>query len=315
MSTPARQPRPAPLGVPLANSSIILNDVQAAITDISNATIGVFDALNAEIAICNDLRANGAFQISNADDAATVGFAVEEGTTSYDLTLPMALPTSTRFLTVDTLGAMGYGDAGAASWSACFSGAAAALGSIVIGNVNEGKSDAEWIDLATEEGALLLQQDQTTGVVLALTPSPNTITAPAGPAGYALPAGPAGYRTLSSPNAVFYKNLFVPSTYYSLSDYAFTSILNYSSGSYADDATALTNAPPAGVLGSAVINVTGAGPVSVDYAPAALDANGLPVPLAGYTCFIRSDDLFALITAFPGPWLDLPWQRTIYPTV
>ena len=314
MSAPPLQSRPPPLGVPLANGDdIMLQDVEDSIVSIVNGEVGVFDSFTAQIAICNDLRANGAFQISNADDAATVGFAVEEGTTSYDLTLPMALPTSTRFLTVDTLGAMGYGDAGAASWSACFSGPASGFGGVVLGNMNEGKSDAEWAALATGVGAQLLQQDQTTGAVSAITPAANTISDPPGAPGYALPAGTA-FRSLVSQDARVYKNLFVAGSYYLLANYAFTTIMNYSSGSFADDATALTNAPPAGVLGSAVINMTGAGPVSVDYAAAAADANGLPSASPGYRCLIRGEDIHDLINAFPGPWLSLPWQRTAFAT-
>lgn len=313
---PPPQPRPAPFNVPLAVVGQMLSDVQGGISDIANADLGVFDALNAQIAICNDLRANGAFQISNADDASTVAMAVAQGTTAYEMTLPLALPNSVRVLTMSPLGQLAYGAAGATAWSSSFSGQAVGLNSFLVGNANEGRPDSTWaqIALGMDPAAKLLQIHVGDGSIYAYTGSPNAISSPVGAPGYTLPTGNT-HRTLLSGDAVIYRNLFVPGVYYSLANYAFTSILNYTTGSFSSESVAMSNAPPTGVRGRAVINMNGAGPVAVDSAPApATNANSLPTPLAGYTCFIRGADMYSLINAFPGAWLSLPWVRTSYST-
>lgn len=311
MSIPPRQARPAPLGVPLATTQIILNDVQSAITDISNATVGVFDSLSANIAICNDLRANGAFQISNAEDAATVGLAVEAGTTSYDLTLPMALPTSTRYLTVDPLGALDYAAGSEGTpWGSSYTGIASGASVLPLGNQSEGRSDAAWVADAIAEGAAVVQQDST-GAVFAVFPAANAASSPPGPAGYAIPAG-TSHRTLISPSAVVYRILFQAGYYYMLDGHAFQTIQNYSSLTAASPAAAFGAVPPTGVKGSAVINEDVAAQ-GYDYAAAVADANALPVALAGYRCYIRGEDAAALAAMYPGI-LELAWVQTAYTT-
>lgn len=251
--------------------------------------------------------------LRNVADGGEILLQVPLGTSAYALSLPPAAPTGLQVLAADPSGNCSWVSGGGGSWSACFSGGAIAVSSIVLGNMNEGKTDAEWASAAAALGCGLLQEDLASGVVVGLQPGANTISDPPGAPGYALAPG-TSYRTLVAPSAIIYKDLFFAGYYYGLDGYAFTSIIAYSSLVAANEAAAFASAPPTGVQGMAVVNedVAGGG-TNYDYTALAADAGGVPTALAGYRCFVRGGDLYQLLTTYPGAWLALPWYRTVYP--